>query len=713
MPFDAYSPCPGGTGKKIKFCCSDLSGELEKIERMIEGEQYQACLSLVERLEQKTPGRACLMAAKGLMLRVVDRLEEAKTVAAEFLRLHPNNPIALAESAIVLAATEGGVAAMSPLQQSLAAVGGELPGRVYEMLGMVGQVLVLEGNFLAARAVLSLQATIEANDSRPIELLARMNLSPSIPPWVKDERWLADCPSDVPWRDEFRSAVAPVQKGQWSTAAEHLLALAEKAGDPPVIWRSLATLRGWAGDRAGSIEALRKYQTLGVPLDDAVEAEALALSLADDPLGDRLDVLDLEFAAGDVEQLQLAMASSPRIVHVPVDLAAMAGDGEPPPKAVFAICDRAPLETADGAALGAIPRHLCQAALYGRQTDREARLEVIGVVADDLEQVKAILTGAGGSALGPLASEEVAEHVSATHELLHRKWRLPHDVSPEKYHELAAQYEKEALLGQWPKSRLGLLDGKSPEEAAGEERYRVRLLATVSLLEFWADGAGIRFDFNQLRTRLGLPLPEAIDPEQLPVERLPLARLARVVVEKLSDEALLAAYRRASGMNARAALGKLAQAIVDRPSLAGRDESLRAYSTLARLADRSDQALEYVDRARQAAEAAGRSSAPWDVAELSYRFERLEADEAGRVLRHLEAHHFREPGVVAAVQDLLVRYGLLRPDGTPVGPAAAPPQADAGIVVPGASAAEPGELWTPDGTSPAGEKPKIWVPGMD
>ena len=29
MPIDPYSPCPGGTGKKIKFCCSELVGDLE------------------------------------------------------------------------------------------------------------------------------------------------------------------------------------------------------------------------------------------------------------------------------------------------------------------------------------------------------------------------------------------------------------------------------------------------------------------------------------------------------------------------------------------------------------------------------------------------------------------------------------------------------------------------------------------------------------
>ena len=30
MSLDPYAPCPGGTGKKIKFCCPDLVGDLEK-----------------------------------------------------------------------------------------------------------------------------------------------------------------------------------------------------------------------------------------------------------------------------------------------------------------------------------------------------------------------------------------------------------------------------------------------------------------------------------------------------------------------------------------------------------------------------------------------------------------------------------------------------------------------------------------------------------
>ena len=49
MPIDPYAACPGGTGKKIKFCCADLVGDLEQLDRLIEGEQISAALEQVER----------------------------------------------------------------------------------------------------------------------------------------------------------------------------------------------------------------------------------------------------------------------------------------------------------------------------------------------------------------------------------------------------------------------------------------------------------------------------------------------------------------------------------------------------------------------------------------------------------------------------------------------------------------------------------------
>jgi len=709
MPLDVYSPCPAGTGKKIKFCCPDLVGELEKIERMLEGEQYQACLALVERLEEKHPGRACLLGTKCLLLRVAGRLDEAEATAAGFLKAHPNNPVALAETAIITAAKQGGRAALAWVQQAMAACAPEVPLRVHDMLVAVGQVLVLEGHFLAARPLLQRAMLLSQHEPMPLELLGRINAARDLPVWVKDERRLPDCPPDAPWRVEYEEIVTMARRGQPSAAEQRLLALAAQAGDPPAVWRGLAVVRGWLADRAGSIEALRKFAALDVPLEDAVEAEAIALFLSDDPLGDQTDVLSLTHEIGDGPRFQAAVASVPRMRPIGIDPSAFTEEDQTPPLAVYMVFDRPVPGAAADVSLPTVPRLVCQAMFFGKQTDREARLELHPVAADDLDVLRAVLAELG-DAVGPLASQEVTERTSRTQELLARNWPLPRDMAPERIEALIAEHYDEALLNRWPALALGILDGQSPQEAAGNGQRRVRLLAAILLVEFWTEQAGGRFDFNRLRERLGLPTLGPLDPDQIDVRAVPAARLNRLQVEKLSDEALWAAFRRVLGLNVAVPMLKLGRAIVERPGLAGGKDRLEVCSLLARVESDSEQALKYVEEGRRAGEAAKQSSAPWDLLELSIRFARGDEDDVARLWRHIQTEHMREPGVAAEMSRFLVRIGAMHPDGTPV---ALPPEregAEPGLVAQAGD--EAGKLWVP-GAEQGGEKPKLWMPGME
>jgi len=713
MPLDAYSPCPGGTGKKIKFCCPDLLGDFEKIERMLEGEQYQACLSHVERLEQKHPGRACLLATKCLLFRATGRLEDAESVVASFLQLHPENPIALIEKAFVTAAKEGGRAAMPWLQRAMAASGDDVSSRACDMLESVGQILLLEGNVLSARAVLQWALAFRRDDPMPAELLTRINGSRDLPLWLRDERRLLECPLDVPWRPEFVDAVHTARRGQWLLAEERFLAIAAKAGDPPAVWRNVAVVRGWLADREGCIEALHKYAAMDVPLEDAIEAEAVALFLSDDPLGDRLDVFSLTYPIEAADQLQAAAASAKRLRPIRADLASLVEEGEPPPLAAYVVVDREVPADAEGVDLSTMPRVLCHAVYHGRQTDREARLELHPVAADDVETVEQVLRESLPGILGPKAESEVTERISRTQELLAHNWTLPREVSPEKFEELVRTHDDDAILTRWPATPLGLLDGRTPQAASADPACRIRLLAAIMMMEFWAAQTSSQFDFNRLRSHLGLPTLDPIAPDQVDMQTVPVGRLMRVDVEKLSDEAVGLGFVRALGLNALPAMRKYGRVLLARPSTADRKDRLQIYSLMTRIEDDPDCALRNVEEGRGLAEAAGQSSAPWDLMELSIRFARREPAEIDRLLRHLNTQHIREPGVAAAIRDWLVQIGAINPDGTPAVPSGRPTQPAPGVAAPGQPAAEPGKLWTPGGQQPAGEKPKLWTPGMD
>ena len=709
MPIDTYSPCPGGTGKKIKFCCPDLVTDLQKIERMLQGDQHLACMEYVNRLDQQHPGRACLLATKALLLRAAGRMDEARTVVDSLLQKHPANPLGLAESAMLTAATEGGRAAMAPLQRMIETFGEEVYERHCEAIGIVARILAAEGQPLAAEMLLLLQMSINPKDRRPMEMLGQINISQAVPLVVKDSAALDECPSDVPWKTEFDEALSAAERGRWSAAAEKLLGLAQRVGDVPEIWRNVGILRGWLADTSGSVEALRKFASLDVPTDDAVEAEALAMFFSDDPLGDRLEVFDLTYPVGETEQLQLALAAAPLFMQAHIDPSVLADGDGPPPKGVYTLID-CPMPSGDvGLTIQTAPTVRAQALLFGRQTDRQARLVVVGVRANDLGRVKAMLGELADDGLDGDHQQELSGHVLATRELLDVGWALPEDTSREHLKELFANQRRDAILERWPNLPLGVLDGKSPQEAAGGEAYHVRLLAAVMLLEFWLEQSGAEFDFNQLRGQLGLPLPEPIDPDQTLLEGLPLVRLSRVITDKLTDEGLVSLFQRARTFNARVALRRFARAMIDRPSLAGKEEQFHAFSTMAGLEEDSDQALEHVQRGRQAAESAGESSASWDLLELSFRFERAEGEEAMRLIDHIRTQHMQEPNVAQALTHLLMRVGLIRPDGTLAVP---PPGQQPGVAV-GQSPAGAPEIWTPGSQEPAGEKPKIWTPGMD
>ncbi|MFH1264693.1 MAG: hypothetical protein ABIK89_03155, partial [Planctomycetota bacterium] len=168
MPIGPYSPCPGGTDNKVKFCCSTLASELQKIERMLEGEQFLACLKHIEHLEKTHADKACLLATKSMLLRALERPDEARATAAQFREKHPQNPIALAESALQAAVDGEDRQGVELLLQSLTASGSRMHARVYQAMSSLAGLLAARGQFLAARAVAMLQSGIQRDDRAPL-----------------------------------------------------------------------------------------------------------------------------------------------------------------------------------------------------------------------------------------------------------------------------------------------------------------------------------------------------------------------------------------------------------------------------------------------------------------------------------------------------------------------------------------------------------------
>jgi hypothetical protein len=712
MPIDPYAPCPGGTGKKVKFCCPDLTTELDKIQRMLDGEQRAACLEYIDSLQAKFPDRACLLSVKAMLEAQLGHQEKAEATLSAFRQKHPENPVALAEEATLAAETQGATRAVSLLQDALEKCVEEISPQVYDALGVVAGALLAEGHVIAARAHVALQIAMSAGkDQQPLQLLSRINNSPSVPLLAKQDLPMLLPPDDALWSKGYTKAVDPARHGAWRLASNNLLELASKVGDWPTIWHNIAVLRTYLADTQAAVDAWRKYAFQNdVPLDDAVEAEALA-QLLDAQAADRIDLVTLTYPAKDAETLIARVAGNPRMPQMPPELLRMSisNPDEPPPKAAYWILDRAVPPSGRDLKPADVPRIVGHALLFGKQTDRLARFELTAY-RPELAQAQSVLGEVAGDTLDPPGPEEIDSSVSMMQQLLSANWRLPDDTPPEVRLELARAHRNEVLLKRWPELPLKILDGKAPREAVADPKLKIKVLAAILLLDL-AINQGSQLDLNELRSQLGLSTLTPIPGKEVSAMSLPLARIARVEPSSSSDESLLDLFRRAEHYRDLAALRKLALEALNRPTLEKELPRAEVYGTLAQLEPDTTQSINYLQKAREAAEAAKTSTAPWDLAELTLRIARGEVAEADRLLSHIRNEHIREPGVAQALFQILAEAGIIGPDGRPT----APRDQAGSIVVPQAAGAEPGKIWTPESDQPAasGKKSALWTPGME
>ncbi|MBX7073699.1 MAG: hypothetical protein K1X71_11185 [Pirellulales bacterium] len=711
MPIDSYSPCPGGFDKKVKFCCADLVHDLDKLSRMIEGDQRVAALESIAKIEAKHPNRACLMALKCSVLAAGQREDDLQQAVGQFVAAHPTNPVALAESALFAARDKGQEAGIGLLQDALERVDRNIPVQLYDALGGMAMAAISSGRPAAALAHLILQNSLDPDDKAPVQMLTQLLNSPQLPLLLKDHRKLVPAPADASWAPQFDKIMVEAIGGRWRRAAAQLVDLAGRNANPPVVWQNIAMLRSWLGENAAAVGALRFLTSLDIPYDQAVEAEALAQLLEPVDNLHNLDIVATTYPVLDAERLGELLASADVAVAAPIDEERFAAeDDNPPPRAAYLLLDRPHVKN-DTPSLGLadIPRALATALLFGKQTDREARLELIACRDAQFSAAHEALAQIADGAIGPAGDEEVLDKIPMIRHALAPQWRLPDDISLTRFQELTRDFQQHNLYERWPRLPLPVLDNKTPLAVKGDPKYRLRLAALALLLELSAQGDGDDFDFGRLREELGLPPVEPIDLATVDIEALPMARFPRLDLAKLSDEQLVQVYSRVVMMNYRLLLSRAGREILARPSLGERYDLSPIYRTLALNVGPTDEGLRWVDEGRQWAAGKGQSCAPWDLEELGLRLQRGEEQEAVRLLDHIARQHGNEPGVRAALGNLLQMAGIAPPGGVPRGRM----PTDESTIAATAAPVDPGRIWTPEGEAGGAQKSKLWVPGMD
>ena len=151
-----------------------------------------------------------------------------------------------------------------------------------------------------------------------------------------------------------------------------------------------------------------------------------------------------------------------------------------------------------------------------------------------------MVNAVAADAVEPEPKQEVIGHWSASQKFLRAAWQPPRDAHlPDQLRrDDGRSIDSDAILDRWPELKLGVLDGRSPREAAGDPACRTEVLAAILVLAQWTARLPGEIDYNELRARLGLPVLGPIDAKQQPIDELPVVRLGRVNRDGLSDKDL-------------------------------------------------------------------------------------------------------------------------------------------------------------------------------
>ncbi len=692
--------CPAGTGKKMKFCCPDLVGDWEKILRLLEAQQYHACLELIDQVGRRSPDRACLWAIKIETLYQSEKVSEAEQTVEEFLQKHPENPAALMEKAYLLARREQPEEAYRWLLQGMNNLSISYPICTSRSLFSVAAVLLAQGHYVPALALLRFGAQLPGPMQEDLQDSARaLDANRNIPLVLRESfGWRSRLLAHSPAAASFSQIRQQVNQGHWLEATQQLQQLIQTYPEVPGLWWHLALLRSWILDTPAAIEALRKYAHLDVPREEAILAEAVALALSEDPLEDQIATYKLIYIPEDESHLQGALALCKQVVPVKADMPTLPqeADGDGPPRICYLLLNR-PLSGPEEA--GAEPLVfgvLGLAALYGRQTDREARLVIYDVSEHSRGQVEALLQQFVGQGLRPQVVVQQTGQASATQTL----FRLGVIFSGAKGQPPDPDQEAECrlreFLSRWLDQPLGILQGRTPRQAAQEPGWQTALEAVLLWVEHLALQQRYPWNRGRVRQELALPPPEPIDLRTVPLQEVPLYRWVDMDLSEVSDEQISNGYLYATHFRWPPAVNQLASAFLDRPNLAHNPLWLSACYAAAATTMPSQKAGSLIEQGRQRALQWRQSCAPWDLLALQYHLHRQDAHQIDPLVRHLLEQHQYESGVLEQVIELLESFGVLPGEPTeqsPGGPAS-------------------GSLWTPGQEEKPASGKKLWTPGM-
>ena len=388
MPLDLYTPCPCGSGRKLKFCCRDLSDDMERVLKFQENNQPRMALNALDELGRKHPENTWVRTTRGGLLFDGGDLEGAHRELSEVIAIDPEHSYALALVAMIQLSEIGYVEAREAIERAFRRCATVRPDMAGNLAMGVAAWMRMHGELMAARQhlVLALQSAVLAEQQQAIfGRLAEFDGTREIPYPFRSVYSLQEAGGEDP------AAVAGC--GCWGEAAKRYELLAAESPDDFGLRYNQALCLAWSGQSTPASEALVRAAGLAEHADRAEECQALAQLLVLGERDDAIQMVDRRFEIDNVSKWLTDLDSSEQFIRV--DEEGSKEEGAPVGMYHLVEGDVVEASQADSLTLETVPRVTARLMVQAADDEEPASIDLVAKGGDDIDAAEAALREVG------------------------------------------------------------------------------------------------------------------------------------------------------------------------------------------------------------------------------------------------------------------------------------------------------------------------------
>ena len=694
MSHDPYSPCPCGSGQKLKFCCQDILPEMIRIEKLIEN-QPSAAEKILDDLLSKYDDKVFLVTHKAALMMSRQEVHAARDVLAGFLKRHPDEPLALLALADICLTSDGFANGKRIIHRAFQLVGKHFPSGVARLANRIAALMEAQKEVLSVREHLALSVRMSDEQARGQILmqLAYFESQRHIPYPLRGRFALLPIElGDEDLQKEELRARRVSQIGCWEPAAIIYSRLVKERPDHSGLWHNMALFQAWDGRSTEAIAALKKSAELSDSYENQVETEALAQLLELEKNTDTYSVDEVTFDVSSLSEAITLLDANKRFGGVQVR--DQEEDDEKPVRE-FELLNQAP---SDPVSADNVPDVMADVSLF--DSDDNPVIKLVGT-SDELptaiEFTKEVLGDLVTATSEPLPFSQIPMAYRQFDWKIHHASGLSNAVVKKLDHDRLAE-----RLSDWLAAPLASLGNNAPEAAVAAKVPAYQLDAAVLVLDSVCNRLGQNLNLTDVRQRLKLQDLEQLKPsEDQVLTGLPLLQFHRLDASSITDGQAIEFANRISLVGHHSLLQAATAELTKRPAALEEFGAIRAFllqATAAREALDVEQVAKCFDAARDSIGDAAdgfRTRLELDIRELSFRLDNPEDPELPALLVNIKDQYFHKfPEIADVIREELSNSGCLH-------------------LMDGLGDA-PKNLWTPEKeTAEAAGSSKLWMPGQD